>query len=79
MQREIMLDMRKGFEDVLKLFNYSDSQISFAGSFYADPDYPVNSYVSSQVHRVIFSTFQPIILALHSYSKINISRCYSSI
>ena len=27
-------------------FDYSDSQISFAGSFYADPDYPIDSYLS---------------------------------
>jgi len=27
-------------------FDYSDSQISFADSFYADPDYPIDSYLS---------------------------------
>jgi hypothetical protein len=27
-------------------FDYSDSQISFADSFYADPDYPMDSYLS---------------------------------
>jgi hypothetical protein len=25
-------------------FDYSDSQISFADSFHADPDYPIDSY-----------------------------------
>jgi len=27
-------------------FDYSDSQISFADFFYADPDYPTDSYLS---------------------------------
>jgi hypothetical protein len=27
-------------------FDYSDSQISFADSFYAAPDYPIDSYLS---------------------------------
>ena len=27
-------------------FDYSDSQISFADSFYADPDYPIDFYLS---------------------------------
>jgi hypothetical protein len=27
-------------------FDYSDSQLSFADSFYADPDYPIDSYLS---------------------------------
>ena len=27
-------------------FDYSESQISFADSFYADPDYPIDSYLS---------------------------------
>jgi len=52
--------------EFLGLRDYSDSQISFADSFYADPDYPIDSYVSSRVHQVVYSTFQPIIPALHS-------------
>jgi hypothetical protein len=61
--------------EFLGLRDYSDSQISFADSFYADPDYPIDSYVSSRVHQVVYSTFRPIIPALHSDSKVNSSGC----
>jgi len=47
-------------------FDYSDSHISFASSFYADPEYPIDFYMSSLVHRVIYSTFQSIIFVFQS-------------
>jgi len=46
--------------------DYSDSQISSSDSFYADPDYLMDPYVSLQVHRVIYSTFQSVILSFQS-------------
>jgi len=55
-------------------FDYLDSQISFADSFYADPDYSIDFYGSSRFHQVICSTFQSIILTFQSDLKVNISR-----
>lgn len=52
--------------------DYSDSQIFSSDSFYADPDYLMDPYVSSQVHRVIYSTFQSVILSFQSDLKMNI-------
>jgi len=38
----------------------------------ADPHYPINSYISSRVHRVIYSTFRSAILTFKSNLKANI-------
>jgi hypothetical protein len=59
---------------VMMHFDYSDSQISFADSFYADPDYLIDSYVSSRVQRVICSTFRSVILSFQSNPRVNICR-----
>jgi hypothetical protein len=53
--------------------DYSDSQISSFDSFYADSDYPMDPYVRSQIHRVIYSAFQSIILTFQSHQKVKIS------
>jgi len=35
-------------------FDYSDSQIPFADSFYADPDYPIDSYLKLMGLLILF-------------------------
>lgn len=53
-------------------FDYSDSQRSSPDYFYADPGYPMDSYVSSYAHRHIYQTFHPVMLTFQSDLKATI-------
>ena len=52
----------------------SDSQISSFDSIYATHDYSMDSYMSSRIHRAIYSTFQSVILTFQSDQKAKIGR-----